>query len=98
MVLREQQALSTRVRDTAQARFDAGDAPRLEVMQAQLALAAAENEAAAAESTAVAARTQLNAVLGQPLNTVQPLSSPMDAGAPLTSDTAGTTAQTGSPH
>src|SRR6266508_3593810 len=35
MILREQRDISMRARDTAQARFDAGDAPRLEVMQAQ---------------------------------------------------------------
>lgn len=93
MVLREQRDLSTRARDTAQARFDAGSAPRLEVMQAQLALAAAENEATAAESTSVAARTQLNAVLGQPLNETQPLTDPIDAGAPLASGAAVTMAQ-----
>ena len=93
MVLREQRDLSTRARDTAQARFDAGDAPRLEVMQAQLALAAAENEATAAESAAVAARTQLNAVLGQPLNTTEPLTGAIDAGGPLTSGAAVTMAQ-----
>src|ERR1041384_6140861 len=44
MILREQRDISMRARDTAQARFDAGDAPRLEVMQAQLPLAAAGNE------------------------------------------------------
>ena len=33
-VLRELRDLAQRVRDTAQARFDAGDAPRLEVLQA----------------------------------------------------------------
>jgi cobalt-zinc-cadmium efflux system outer membrane protein len=33
------QMITTRVRDTAQQRFDAGDAPRLEVLQAQLAFA-----------------------------------------------------------
>ena len=93
MVLREQRDLSTRARDTAQARFDAGSAPRLELMQAQLALAAAENEATAAESTAVAARTQLNAVLGQPLDTTQPLTSAIDAGGPLASGAAVTMAQ-----
>jgi cobalt-zinc-cadmium efflux system outer membrane protein len=96
MVLREQRDLSTRVRDTAQARFDAGSAPRLEIMQAQLALAAAENEATAAESTAVAARTQLNAVLGQPLDTTQPLTGAIDGGAPLTSGAAVTMAQVAS--
>lgn len=95
-VLREQRDLATRARDTAQARFDTGSAPRLEVMQAQLALAAAENEATAAESSSVAARTQLNALLGQPLNTTQPLTSVIDAGAPLTLDAAVTLAQTAS--
>ena len=45
-LLRELRDLSQRVRDTAQARFDTGDAPRLEVLQAGLTLLAAENEAA----------------------------------------------------
>ena len=67
--LRELRDLSQRVRDTAQARFDAGDAPRLEVLQAGLTLAAAENEAATAEGVSAAARTRLNALLGQPLDT-----------------------------
>src|SRR5436190_6706238 len=82
MILREQRDISMRARDTAQARFDAGDAPRLEVMQAQLALAAAENEATAAEGTASAARSALNALLAQPLDTTTPLSTNLDTGAP----------------
>jgi cobalt-zinc-cadmium efflux system outer membrane protein len=85
-VLREMRDLSLRARDTAQARFDTGDAPRLEVLQADLALAAAENEAAAAEGETLAARSRLNALLGQPLNTVQPLSTPIDAAGPVVSD------------
>jgi cobalt-zinc-cadmium efflux system outer membrane protein len=48
-ILREQRDISIRTLDTAQARLDAGDVPRLEVMQAELALAAVENEATAAE-------------------------------------------------
>src|ERR1051325_10677356 len=56
MILREQRDISMRTVDTAQARLDAGDVPRLEVMQAQLALAAAENESTAPEGTAAAAR------------------------------------------
>jgi cobalt-zinc-cadmium efflux system outer membrane protein len=93
MVLREQRDLSARARDAAQARFDAGSAPRLEVMQAQLAVAAAENEATAAESTSVAARTQLNGLLGQPINETPPLTGAIDAGAPLASGAAVTMAQ-----
>jgi len=81
-LLREQRDLSMRARDTAQARFDAGSAPRLEVMQAQLALAAAENEATAAEGTSSAARAALNALLAQPLDTPMTLSTDVDTGAP----------------
>ena len=81
-LLREQRDLSMRARDTAQARFDAGSAPRLEVMQAQLALAAAENEATAAEGTASAAQAALNALLAQPLDTPTLLSTDVDTGAP----------------
>jgi len=83
MLLGEQRDLSMRARDAAQARFDAGSSPRLEVMQAQLALAAAENEAAAAEGTASAARAALNALLAQPLDTPTTLSTNVDTGEPL---------------
>jgi cobalt-zinc-cadmium efflux system outer membrane protein len=82
MILREQRDISMRARDTAQARFDAGDAPRLEVMQAQLALAAAENESTAAEGTAAAARASLNALLAQPLDAPSVLSSAVDETMP----------------
>ncbi|HXD20999.1 MAG TPA: TolC family protein [Vicinamibacterales bacterium] len=84
LLLREQRDLSTRARDTAQARFDAGSAPRLEVMQAQLALAATENEATAAEGTAAAARAALNALLAQPLDTTTALSTDVDTAPPGT--------------
>lgn len=86
-VLREMRDLAGRVRDTAQARFDAGDAPRLEVLQASLAYATAETEAATAEAAVRASRARLNAVLGQPLDTVQSLSTPVDAGASIGTDT-----------
>ena len=82
-VSQELRDLSQRVRDAAQARFDAGDVPRLEVLQAGLAVAASENEAAAAEGALAAARTRLNALLGQPLDTTQTLSTLLDAGGPI---------------
>jgi cobalt-zinc-cadmium efflux system outer membrane protein len=94
--LRELRDLSVRARDAAQARFDTGDAPRLEVLQANLNLAGAENEATAAEGVVVAARARLNAVLGQPLETVQPLTTAIDAGSPVVISTALTLARTGS--
>ena len=92
-LLREQRDLSMRARDTAQARFDAGSAPRLEVLQAQLALAAAENEATAAEGTTSAARAALNALLAQPLDTPTTLSTDVDTGEPLGTMAALTLAQ-----
>jgi outer membrane protein, heavy metal efflux system len=82
-LLRELRDLSRRVRDSAQARFESGESPRLEVLQADLAVAAAENEATAAEGVVVAATSKLNAVLGLPLDTVQQLSTSLDAGGPL---------------
>lgn len=96
MLMDEMRGLAGRVRDTARQRFEAGDAPRLEVMQAQLTLASAENEATAARANVVAARAQLNALLGQPLETVTTLSSAADAGAPMTTAAAMTLALTAS--
>jgi len=96
LILREQRDISLRARDTAQARFDAGDAPRLEVMQAQLAQAAAENEATAAEGTAAAARATLNALIAQPLDTPATLTTTVDAVAPLEAQAALMLAQTAS--
>lgn len=65
-LLEDLRLLSSRARDAAQARFDVGSAPQLELLQAQLALAQAENEATAAQATALAARIALNALLGLP--------------------------------
>jgi cobalt-zinc-cadmium efflux system outer membrane protein len=95
-VLGEMRDLSVRVRDAAQTRFDSGDAPRLEVLQAGLALASSENEAAAAEGALTAARTRLNALLGQPLETTQTLVTPLEAGGPVALDVVLDLARTGS--
>jgi cobalt-zinc-cadmium efflux system outer membrane protein len=92
-LLREVRDLSMRARDAAQARFDAGSAPRLEVMQAQLALAAAENEATAGEGIAAAARATLNALLAQPLDSPTTLTTDVDTGEPLGTSAALTLAQ-----
>ena len=59
-------AIATRARDAAQERFQTGAAPRLEALQAALALAQAENEVAAAQGAATAARVELNALLAYP--------------------------------
>jgi cobalt-zinc-cadmium efflux system outer membrane protein len=95
-VSQELRDLSQRVQDAAQARFDAGDVPRLEVLQAGLVLAASENEAAAAEGSLASARTRFNALLGQPLDTAQTLSTLLDAGGPVPLDVALNLARTAS--
>jgi outer membrane protein, heavy metal efflux system len=61
---REVAELATRARDAAQARLDAGDVPRLELLQAELELARAQNELATHDAERIAARVELNALLG----------------------------------
>jgi cobalt-zinc-cadmium efflux system outer membrane protein len=95
-ILRELRDLSRRVRDSAQARFESGESPRLEVLQADLAVAAADNEATAAEGVVFAATAKLNAVLGLPLDTVQQLSTALDAGESLVTRTVMDLAVSGS--
>ena len=79
-LLQEIQAITVRARDAAQARFDAGSAPRLEVLQADLARADAENQATAALGETVATRAALNALLALPADSALPLSASLDAG------------------
>jgi outer membrane protein, heavy metal efflux system len=86
--LDELRGLAVRVRDAARQRFEAGSAPRLEVVQADLALAQVENEATAARAAADAARVQLNALLALPLDTSTPLATTLDAGTVPTAEAA----------
>jgi cobalt-zinc-cadmium efflux system outer membrane protein len=58
--------LVKRTREAAQARFEAGAGPRLDVLAADLGLARAESDLALARSTRAAALAGLNAVLNQP--------------------------------
>ena len=62
-------SLAVRARDAAQARFNAGDVPRLELLQIELALANVDIELSAARSEAQALTAELNALLAQPLST-----------------------------
>ncbi len=93
-LLQEIQAITVRARDAAQARFDAGSAPRLEVLQADLARADAENQATAALGETVATRTTLNALLVLPADSALPLSASLDAGLPTGPEAAVTRART----
>jgi cobalt-zinc-cadmium efflux system outer membrane protein len=61
---RELADLAQRARDAAQARVDAGDAPRLELLQAELGLARAQNDLATRDGERVASKVELNALLG----------------------------------
>ena len=58
--------IARRVRDAAQARFDAGAAPRLDVLQADLGVTRAEIDLELAGSIRAAAQASLNAVLNLP--------------------------------
>ena len=61
----ELRQIAARARATAAARFDAGDVPRLDVLQADLALLQAENEAGAQEGRTRAAVATLNVLVGR---------------------------------
>jgi cobalt-zinc-cadmium efflux system outer membrane protein len=86
-LLTDMQMLAQRARDAAQARFDAGGVPRLEVVQAQLALADAENQATAARGSVDATRATLNAVLALPLDAPTPIDTSLDIEPSLSVDT-----------
>ena len=87
-LLADVQSLAQRARDAARARFDTGDAPRLEVVQAELVLADAENQATAAAGLVVAARTTLNALLGFPLDAPTAIDTTFDVAPALSVDSA----------
>jgi outer membrane protein, heavy metal efflux system len=65
-VARELEKVATSARDAARERFQTGAAPRLDVLQTQLALSEAQNESASALGALVAARTELNTLLAYP--------------------------------
>jgi cobalt-zinc-cadmium efflux system outer membrane protein len=92
-LLRDMLTLAQRVSDAAHARFDAGDAPRLEVVQAELALADARNQATAAVGEVAAARIRLNALLGYEIDAPTPVDLTIDVGPALALDQALTRAR-----
>jgi cobalt-zinc-cadmium efflux system outer membrane protein len=63
------QALAQRARDAAQARFTAGEVAQSDVSQADLALDDTVNDATDARGEALAARAELNTLIGQPAST-----------------------------
>ncbi|MFL6245998.1 MAG: TolC family protein [Thermoanaerobaculia bacterium] len=76
-----------RTRNAARDRFESGAAPRLEALQAELALAQADNEMEAARGRLDAARAELNTLIGRPPETAADPSDSFDGGT-LPSDIA----------
>jgi len=79
-VAQELETIATRARDAAQERFQTGAAPRLDALQAQLALSEAQNQTASARGDLLAARTELNTLLAYPPEAAPELSDTLEAG------------------
>ena len=94
-IAQELETLAGRARDAAQDRFQTGAAPRLEALQAALALAQAQNEVAVARGDVVAARAELNALLAYPSDASPALTDPLEAGPLPTAEAATTQAIAG---
>jgi cobalt-zinc-cadmium efflux system outer membrane protein len=87
-IARELESIATRARDAAQDRFQTGAAPRLDALQAQLALSEVQNEASLAQGELSAARVDLNALLAYPPDAAPALVDPLEAGPLPTVDQA----------
>jgi cobalt-zinc-cadmium efflux system outer membrane protein len=79
-IAQELEAIATRARDAAQERFQTGAAPRLEALQAALALSQAQNDVTAARGELTAVRGELNALLGYPGTALPALTDALEAG------------------
>ena len=77
------QTIAQRARDAAQARFSAGEVPQSDVYQADLDLASAEDDTADARGEALAARAELNTLLGQPASAPLTLADDLAAPGPI---------------
>ena len=89
------QSIAGHARDAARERFEAGDVARLEVLQAELLLAQAENEATAIVGEREASRSELNALLGRdPRAPTQVVEEPVETTLPA-AEAAATAAMAG---
>jgi outer membrane protein TolC len=79
-VTTELRGFAERTRNAARVRFESGAAPRLEALQAELALAQADNEQEAARGRLEAARVELNTLIGRPTDAPAEPSDPFDTG------------------
>lgn len=79
--------VARRFREVAQARFEAGAAPRLEVLQSELGVTRAEADLELARSSRAASQAQLNAVLNLPPRQALALDGSLsDRGSPVDYD------------
>jgi len=76
----ELQRLAESARDAARARFEVGDVPRLDVLQAELSAVQAASETDKARGLLLGARSDLNALLGRPLDSPLAAGTGLDAG------------------
>jgi cobalt-zinc-cadmium efflux system outer membrane protein len=76
-------AVAERVRQVAQARFDEGAAPRLEVLEADLGVARAKTDLDVTRSDRIAAQADLNALLNQPAGQVLTVSADLADAPPI---------------
>jgi cobalt-zinc-cadmium efflux system outer membrane protein len=81
-VARELHQIATRAREAASARYEVGDVSRLDVLQADLALYQAENDATALEGERAGARAELNALIGRDVSTPTVASEQVDLSVP----------------
>jgi cobalt-zinc-cadmium efflux system outer membrane protein len=75
--------LTERARDAASARVTAGDVPRSDLTQSNLALANSENELLGAQGEVAATHAELNTLLGQPADAPLVLADSLAGGAPI---------------
>jgi outer membrane protein, heavy metal efflux system len=84
--------LAVRGRDAAKTRFEAGDAPEVELVQTELALSSVDNEVSGAKGELTATRAELNALLGWPVGTAVTLVDSLTTGEVPPADAAVTQA------
>jgi outer membrane protein, heavy metal efflux system len=85
-VARELAQIAGRAREAASARLEVGDVARLDVLQADLALYQAENDAAAVEGERAGARAELNVLIGRDVATPTVAADQGDASVPAPAD------------
>jgi cobalt-zinc-cadmium efflux system outer membrane protein len=80
-VAQDLENVASRASTAAQERFQTGAAPRLDALQAQLALSEAQNETASARGELQAFRAELNTLLGYSADGAPQLSDTLEGGA-----------------